>query len=148
NDESVSRKHAVIVPGTPPELEDLGSTNGTFLAGREIEPHARVPLAIGSVAQLGMATIVLQKQRAQMPSVATMPPPPPTIQMEGERIVVDPMMQSLYRALSTIGPTTLSVLILGETGTGKEVFAEAVHQRSRRANAPFLKLNCGALPES
>jgi transcriptional regulator with PAS, ATPase and Fis domain len=149
NDESVSRKHAVIVPGTPPELEDLGSTNGTFLAGREIEPHSRVPLAVGSVAQLGMATIVLQKQRPQMQSQsATLPPPPPTIQMEGDRIVVDPMMQSLYRALSTIGPTTLSVLILGETGTGKEVFAEAVHQRSRRANEPFLKLNCGALPES
>jgi two-component system, NtrC family, response regulator AtoC len=158
NDESVSRRHARIVPGNPPMLEDLGSTNGTFLLGKSIAPRKAVALPVGSVAQLGLATVVLQRQRVPIattasmrqsaPSYATMPPPTPTPQQEGDRIIVDPMMQSLYRALATIGPTNLSVLILGETGTGKELFAEAVHAQSRRADRPFLKLNCGALPES
>ncbi len=150
-DESVSRKHAVIVPGNPPRLEDLGSTNGTFLLGREIESNVSHDFPVGSVAQIGMATVALQRMRSPSSALGelpTAPPPPPTMQIDGERVVVDPMMQSLYRALATVGPTTLSVLILGETGTGKEVFAEAVHQRSRRESRPFLKLNCGALPES
>jgi len=64
------------------------------------------------------------------------------------RIVRDPAMQQIYALLDVFAPSPLSVLILGETGVGKEVFAEAIHQRSPRAGKPFLKLNCAALPPS
>jgi transcriptional regulator with GAF, ATPase, and Fis domain len=57
-------------------------------------------------------------------------------------------MKRLYEMLDVVAPTGLSVLVLGETGVGKEVFAEALHRRSSRVGAPFLKLNCAALPES
>jgi transcriptional regulator with PAS, ATPase and Fis domain len=57
-------------------------------------------------------------------------------------------MKRLYRLLDAIGPSGLSVLILGETGTGKEVFAGEVHRRSPRAAKPFLQLNCAAISES
>ncbi len=55
---------------------------------------------------------------------------------------------SLRSLVNRIAPTTISVLILGETGVGKEVLAESVHRASKRARAPFLKLNCAALSES
>ena len=50
--------------------------------------------------------------------------------------------------LAQVAPTESTVLIQGETGTGKEVIARAIHERSRRAGRPLIKLNCGALPEN
>jgi transcriptional regulator with PAS, ATPase and Fis domain len=47
-----------------------------------------------------------------------------------------------------VAPTTISVLILGECGVGKDVLARTIHQRSRRSDKPFLAINCGAIPES
>jgi transcriptional regulator with PAS, ATPase and Fis domain len=57
-------------------------------------------------------------------------------------------MQQVYQLLDLIAPSRLSVLVLGETGVGKEVFAETVHARSPRHAAPLVKLNCAALPDT
>lgn len=57
-------------------------------------------------------------------------------------------MQQIYRVLATIAQTDSSVLITGQTGTGKDYIAEAVHNASQRAKGPFIKVNCGALPEN
>ena len=57
-------------------------------------------------------------------------------------------MAGILRLLDRVAPSDINVLILGETGVGKERMAEAVHQRSRRAKKPFLCLNCAALTES
>src|SRR5262245_922441 len=62
-DESVSRRHAALHAADPPLLEDEGSTNGTFLSGRQLPPKTPVRFPVGSVAQLGLATIVLQARR-------------------------------------------------------------------------------------
>src|SRR5262249_41095377 len=62
--------------------------------------------------------------------------------------VHDKAMQQIYQLLDLIAPSRLSVLVLGETGVGKEVFAETVHARSPRRSAPLVKLNCAALPDS
>lgn len=62
-----------------------------------------------------------------------------------ERIItLDPAMRGLYALVDRIADSDISVLILGETGVGKEVLATAVHQRSRRRDEPFVALNCGA----
>ena len=63
-------------------------------------------------------------------------------------IILDPTMQRLYALLDVIAPSPLNVIVLGETGTGKEVFAEAIHNGSRRAHAPLLRINCAALSGS
>ncbi|HEU5055334.1 MAG TPA: sigma 54-interacting transcriptional regulator, partial [Kofleriaceae bacterium] len=63
-------------------------------------------------------------------------------------IVVDAAMQRIHRLLARVGPGNISVLVLGETGTGKEVIAETLHRLSPRANGPFLRLNCGGFSET
>ena len=59
-----------------------------------------------------------------------------------------PKMQEIFELLPVLAHTDSSVLITGETGTGKDLLAEAVHQASKRGKYPFIKVNCGALPES
>ena len=57
-------------------------------------------------------------------------------------------MQQVRRLIETIAPTDASVMILGETGTGKELVARSLHDKSRRADRAFIPVNCGALPEN
>ena len=59
-----------------------------------------------------------------------------------------PTMMDVYRVTRRVAPSNASVLILGETGVGKELIASAVHQLSHRSGAPFVRVNCGALSES
>ncbi|MFT3708229.1 MAG: sigma 54-interacting transcriptional regulator [Archangium sp.] len=63
-------------------------------------------------------------------------------------VVRDDAMAALYRLVDRVAPSTISVLLLGETGVGKEVLAQEIHRRSKRASGPFLRLNCAALTES
>jgi formate hydrogenlyase transcriptional activator len=57
-----------------------------------------------------------------------------------------PPLQKVLDQVATVAPSNATVLILGETGTGKELVARAVHRMSRRREAPFVKLNCAAIP--
>jgi DNA-binding NtrC family response regulator len=55
-------------------------------------------------------------------------------------------MQALYQQLGKVSPTALTVLVVGESGTGKELVARTVHEKSPRLHAPFVAVNCGAIP--
>ena len=66
----------------------------------------------------------------------------------GEIIGACPGMLEVFRKLSKVAPTDISVLITGETGTGKELIARELHRRSSRADGPFVTINCGAIPEN
>lgn len=68
--------------------------------------------------------------------------------LETELIGQSSAMQALQQEVAVVAPTDLNVLILGETGTGKELIANAIHQGSMRAARPLIYLNCAALPES
>jgi DNA-binding NtrC family response regulator len=59
-----------------------------------------------------------------------------------------PAMQRVKNLIAKVAPTTSNVLILGETGTGKELVARSIHDQSERADKPFLAVNCGAFPEN
>ncbi|MGE0040681.1 MAG: sigma 54-interacting transcriptional regulator [Vicinamibacterales bacterium] len=57
-------------------------------------------------------------------------------------------MRSVYEQMAQVAPTSTTVLIRGESGTGKELIAHAIHYSSDRADGPFIKVNCGTLPEN
>src|SRR6202048_1196917 len=59
-----------------------------------------------------------------------------------------PAMRATYRLTRLVAPTRASVLLVGETGTGKELIARAIHRLSPRADGPYVRVNCGALSES
>ena len=66
----------------------------------------------------------------------------------GEIVGTSPVMQQVFRRVEKIAPTDISVLITGETGTGKELIAREIHTRSPRTGKPFVTINCGAIPEN
>jgi len=66
-----------------------------------------------------------------------------------ETIVGDSaQLKSVLHQVSLVAPTEATVLILGETGTGKELIARTLHERSRRSSRPFIRVNCAAIPAS
>lgn len=67
---------------------------------------------------------------------------------ETEILGHSPQMAKVFELMSVLARTDASVLITGETGTGKDMIAEALHESSQRARQPFIKVNCGALPEA
>src|SRR5215813_13474949 len=73
----------------------------------------------------------------------------PSQDQPGEAIVGScPAMQEVYKAIGRVADQTFPVLITGESGTGKELVARAIYQHGPRAKAPFLALNCAAIPEA
>jgi len=77
-----------------------------------------------------------------MPKNEQIEPPLPEI------VGTAPSMQEVYRLVRLAAPRPTTVLLVGETGTGKEVIAKAIHKLSRRASGPFVRVNCGALHEN
>ena len=141
-DSSVSRAHAVLRVDDPPSIEDKGSRNGTRVNGRRVPRSERVPLAAGSSLEIGSVSLFLHRG-------------PLTTRQEGGGtadvaglILQDPAMIELLRLTEAVAQSDLRVLILGETGVGKELLAEAVHSFSPRRGAPLVRLNCCAFPES
>ncbi len=77
-----------------------------------------------------------------MPKNEQIPPPLPEI------VGAAPAMQSVYRMVQLAAPRSANVLLIGETGTGKEVIAKAIHKLSARREGPYIRVNCGALHEN
>jgi transcriptional regulator with GAF, ATPase, and Fis domain len=66
----------------------------------------------------------------------------------GEILGSSPAMQEVFRKVQRVAGTDITVLVTGETGTGKELIAREIHNRSPRAKGPFISVNCGAIPEN
>ena len=143
-DPKASREHARVVRrGGVLELVDLGSRNGTRLNGRTIRQET-VPLQSGDVVAIGQ-TEILVAETAGLKVRASGEP----IDAELPGVVIsDPAMTQVFARVRKVAPAPTTVLILGETGVGKEVVAEQIHQQSPRASGPFVRLNCGSLPET
>lgn len=67
----------------------------------------------------------------------------------GDRMIgQSPVMQEVYKLIGRVAPSNVNVLLLGDSGTGKELVARAIYQYSSRADRPFLAVNCAAIPET
>ncbi len=136
-DPFVSSRHLRIEPRAGRwHLVDLGSTNGTLLAGSRVE---RAELPFGLPLQLGDAELTLEP-----PAVPDAARPSVFEQMVSR----DPGMRRVFELIERVAPSDLAVTILGDTGTGKELVARALHARSPRAPGPFIPVNCSAIAET
>ncbi|MBI5502453.1 MAG: sigma 54-interacting transcriptional regulator [Deltaproteobacteria bacterium] len=70
------------------------------------------------------------------------------VQTFGDLVGSSPAMLDVFARVRKVAPTDVSVMILGETGTGKELIAREIHRRSNRTKGPFVAINCGAIPET
>ena len=134
-DPYVSAIHASIADeGARSVVEDLGSTNGTWIDGVRVQ---RAYLAPGMRLQLGCwrAAVIAQTPRI---AVAT-----PASGMIGGA----PAFLAFQRSLQRLAGLGQAVLVHGETGTGKELTARALHSQGARAAGPFVAVNCGAIPD-
>jgi transcriptional regulator with PAS, ATPase and Fis domain len=139
-DESISRRHAAIhVNNDDLRIEDLGSANGTRIGAVRIPTNERVRFAPGETVSMGKAMLLVQG----VPEVES----PGSTRSNFVAADHSPM-ERLYRLLDMVAKSELSVLLVGETGVGKEVLAERIHNGSPRRKGPLVRLNCAALPDA
>lgn len=142
---SVSREHAVIHGGTL-VIEDLGSANGTWKNEERLAPNQPTPFSSNDAVRVGNVSVVLHDFEGPLrASQSSLPVATPGT--TGAPIVADAGMLKLYRLARTIAKSPISVILRGETGVGKEVFAETIHASSPRVSKSFVRLNCAAFAE-
>jgi transcriptional regulator with GAF, ATPase, and Fis domain len=140
-DPTVSRLHAEFDPRDDGLwVRDLGSRNGSFVAGIRVR-EGRVPQ--GGRVKLG-AIEFLVDYNAAAPEVV----PLWNDDHFGRLIGATTVMRQLFATLAHVAASDGAVLIQGETGTGKELVARAIHDASPRRDAPFVVVDCAALPET
>ncbi len=169
----VSRRHAAVEVGREGlSVSDESSRNGTFLAGARVEAARLAP---GDEVRFGPVTLRVERVEAEdaelaidLAAGATPPPGPSPL---GETAVVgldevapargpghrlafpegyvpghSPAIASLYAQMAPLVQGDLPVLVLGETGVGKECVARILHLSSARQAGPFVAINCAAIP--
>lgn len=139
-DAAVSRYHLRITPGSRGfTISDLDSTNGAFIHGlriREVDADGPVDIRLGdSVVRFAPLTDEVEV------------PLHPGDRF-GSLIGSSTHMRALFAQIEPISESNVTVLIEGDTGTGKELLAEEIHGRSPRASGPFMIVDCGAIPDN
>ena len=139
-DPTVSRLHCEVkVRPDGIALRDRGSTNGTYVSGVRLR-DGDVPA--GALVRLGRS--VFRVEAGDEPAFVDVSSRTSFGELVGQSVD----MRRLYAILERVAPTETTVLIEGETGTGKDVVARSLHAASRRAAGPFVAINCGAIPEN
>jgi transcriptional regulator with GAF, ATPase, and Fis domain len=133
DDPELSRLHARLAFEGAPEVTDLDSSNGTIVRGHPIAAGTPCVLLSGESFEIGTTTVVVEAAAGAGLTAA------------GSMAAAD--MEAVNRVADRVAASSISVLLLGETGVGKGVMARRIHEHSARRDARFLELNCAALPE-
>ncbi len=137
-DKTVSRKHLTAeLVGDEVIMVDQGSTNGTFIQGSRFE---KIAIGFGAEVKLGRTVIKF------LPDEEVVEPEPSQDTAFGSIVGADTKMRQLFKLLQDVAATSATVLIEGETGTGKELIAEEIHNHSPRRDGPFVVFDCGSVP--
>ena len=138
SDPAVSRYHIAITPTPRGHLvRDLGSTNGTMVNGVVIE---RAYLAPGAVISLGQSRVRFDALGGEERAALSSDP------RWGRALGTSEAMRRIFAVLPRLAESDATILLEGETGTGKGLLAEAIHEASPRATGPFIVLDCGSIP--
>ncbi|HSE43049.1 MAG TPA: sigma-54-dependent Fis family transcriptional regulator, partial [Acidobacteriota bacterium] len=150
-------------------IRDLGSTNGTVLNGQKITESIIRP---SDMIQAGTITIRVESYDQEFRPIESIPTPPTPEERKKtdklgmvpleqylpvysfNRLVIpdgmvmckSPAMLEIYRRIDSVCESDANVLLVGETGTGKEVLAKMLHLSSKRVSGPFVAINCAAIP--
>jgi len=150
DDPLASRAHArlhVRVDGDGMYLEDLGSVNGTRIKEQALARGQKVPVTAGDTIQIGSSVLIVQQRSKRAPLLR-----PETLRDEDmlpvRAAAPDQAMLRIQQLAERAAAGTINVLIMGETGVGKELLAETVHRLSPRRSGPYVCLNCAALSET
>ena len=136
-EDTVSRVHCEIIRDEHGYLlRDLQSTNGTFLDGAEVR---EAYLRSGSVMTVGTVQIKFQPFQERIEIM------PSERERIGECVGKSVGMREIFGLLERVAPTEATILIEGETGTGKDLLARTIHDMSNRAKGPFEVVDCGAV---
>ena len=138
SDPTVSRNHAEVRQrGEKIVLVDLDSTNGTFIDDEAVE---QVPLRPGQIFRVGRTKIRVERIREKL-AIKT------TEDTRYDNIIGQSQaLREIFSIMDRVAPSELSVVIEGETGSGKELIARAIHEHSRRKGQPFVVFDCSAFP--
>ncbi|MBS2018611.1 MAG: sigma 54-dependent Fis family transcriptional regulator [Deltaproteobacteria bacterium] len=139
-DRYVSRRHLGIdALGDRLRISDLGSANGTFVNGVRIYDAA---LTGGELVRLGQSALRVEPVAASAGALAQGPT------SFGRAIGRSPIMRSLFRVASEVAKSDLPVVIEGETGAGKDILAESIHEASARRAGPFVVFDGSTISSS
>jgi two-component system, NtrC family, response regulator GlrR len=139
-DPTVSRHHCVLTIGDEGVLlRDLGSKNGTQLGGFRIESAF---VRHGAAISIGSTTVRFESLDEEISE------PLSEEDRWGTALGRSPAMRRIFALLPRVAACDSTVLLEGETGTGKTMIAEALHEASPRAGKPFIVVDCGAIPPS
>ena len=166
----ISRRHfSLTKKGSGWLLQDLGSTNGVLLNGKKVSSQILKP---GDVIETGAITIRVEPTSEEIQKINLPDDPrvlgniPETdrlgqVELRAEgipfsfpKLVLPPgmilgksqAMMETYKKLHSIADSDISILFIGETGTGKDFLSNMVHLSSKRSGGPFIPVNCAALP--
>jgi two-component system, NtrC family, response regulator HydG len=139
SDDRVSARHlAVRSDASRFAVRDLGSTNGTWYEGSRI---AEVTVPAGTTLLVGRTALRIE------PEAQPLDLPPSQARRFGELVGESLAIREVFAVLERVAASDATVLVEGETGTGKELVARALHEASPRRRGPFIAVDCGALPE-
>jgi transcriptional regulator with GAF, ATPase, and Fis domain len=138
-DESISREHARLAfDGTRWKVTDLGSRNGTLVNGTRIEGEKEVPS--GTMIRVGGALLLAVSDVRPFERW--------TLGIHDDIVAGPALMAELESiALASREGMVTSLLVIGETGTGKEIAAQTFHDAAKKRLGPFIALNCAAIPK-
>jgi DNA-binding NtrC family response regulator len=140
SDDRVSGRHlSIVADGGGFLATDLGSTNGTWYEGSRL---GEARLAPGATVLVGKSALRIE------PAAQPLDVVPSQARRFGELVGESLAIREVFAVLERVAVTDVTVLLEGETGTGKELAARALHDASARRKGPFVAVDCGALPET
>ncbi len=119
-------------------VRDLGSTNGTFVGPLRVQ---EATITMRAEVIVGQTHLIIEPEAKRRVEVGYS-------EGFGNLVGTSPRMRRVFSVLEKVAATSLSVLIVGETGTGKEGVAKSIHEASPRKSQPFVVVDCGAIPET